>query len=188
VVRRAQIILFSAAGDSNTAIADRLKLSLPTIGLWRERYHRLGLAALYGEARPGRPRSHDDERVAVLLTKTLRTRPRHATHWSVRQVAKETGIPKSTVQRYLSLFGVQPHRQRSFKLSTDPFFVEKIRDVVGLYLNPPENALVLCVDERARFRRWNGRSPCCRWGWGMSKASPMTIVAMGPRRSLRPSM
>lgn len=166
VVRRAQIILASAAGDSNTAIAGRLKLSLPTIGVWRARYHRQGLAGLYGEARPGRPRSHDDERVAALLTKILRTRPRHATHWSVRRVAKETGIPKSTVQRYLNLFGVQPHRQRSFKLSTDPFFVEKVRDVVGLYVNPPENALVLCVDEKSQIQALERTQPVLPMGLG----------------------
>jgi len=166
VVRRAQIILASATGESNTAIARRLKLSLPTVGLWRERYHRHGLPALYGEARPGRPRHHDDERVATLLTKTLRTRPRHATHWSVRQIAQETGIPRSTVQRYLSLFGVQPHRQRSFKLSTDPFFVEKVRDVVGLYLNPPENALVLCVDEKSQIQALERTQPVLPMGLG----------------------
>lgn len=166
LVRRAHIILASAAGESNTAIAQRLKLSLPTVGLWRERYCRQGLAGLYGEARSGRPRHHDDERVAALLTKTLRPRPRHATHWSVRGVAQETGIPKSTVQRYLSVFGVQPHRQRSFKLSTDPFFVEKVRDVVGLYLNPPENALVLCVDEKSQIQALERPQPVLPMGLG----------------------
>jgi putative transposase len=166
MVRRAQIILASAAGDSNTMIARRLRLSLPTIGVWRERYLRHGLAGLYGEARPGRPRDHDDERVATLLAKTLRTRPCHATHWSVRLVAKETHIPKSTVQRYLRLFGVQPHRQRSFKLSTDPFVVEKVRDVVGLYLNPPENALVLCVDEKSQIQALERTQPVLPMGLG----------------------
>ena len=166
MVRRAQIILASAAGDSNTMIARRLRLSLPTIGVWRERYLRHGLVGLYGEARPGRPRDHDDERVATLLAKTLRTRPCHATHWSVRLVAKETHIPKSTVQRYLRLFGVQPHRQRSFKLSTDPFVVEKVRDVVGLYLNPPENALVLCVDEKSQIQALERTQPVLPMGLG----------------------
>lgn len=166
VVRRARIILASAAGDSNTAIARRWGLSLPTISLWRDRYLTQGLTGLYGEARPGRPRGHDDERVAALLAKTLRARPPQATHWSVRRVAKETGIPKSTVQRYLNLCGVQPHRQRSFKLSTDPFFVEKVREGVGLYLNPPENALVLCVDEKSQIQALERTQPMLPMGLG----------------------
>ena len=99
--------------------------------------------------RPGPPRTIDDERVASLIKTTLHTKPANgSTHWSLRAVAAETGISKSSVQRYFQLFGLQPHRSESFKLSNDPFFVEKLRDVVGLYLNPPQNALVLCVDEK----------------------------------------
>jgi AraC-like DNA-binding protein len=101
------------------------------------------------EARPGRPRTHDDETVAELLTKVLHEKPDGATHWSARSVATQAGISKSSVARYLSLFRVQRHRSKSFKLSTDSYFVEKVRDIVGLYLSPLTNALVLCVDEKS---------------------------------------
>jgi putative transposase len=104
------------------------------------------LAGLHGELRPGRPRKHGDDKVAALLRTVLQSKPEVATHWTIRSAAAQTGISKSTVGRYFALFAVQPHRSRSFKLSTDPFLVEKVRDVVGLYLNPPENALVLCVE------------------------------------------
>ena len=97
-------------------------------------------------------------------------------------MAAETGISKSSVQRYLQLFGLQPHRSETFKLSTDPFFVEKLRDVVGLYLSPPDKALVLCVDEKSQSRRWSARNRCCRWGWAMSKASRTITTAMAPPR------
>jgi putative transposase len=103
---------------------------------------------------PVRPRTVEDEAVAELITKTLARKPKAATHWSVRAIAKETGITKSTVHRLFQLFGLQPHRTRNFKLSTDPFFVEKLRDVVGLYLNPPDKAVVLCVDEKRSHGEW----------------------------------
>ena len=152
VVRRTQMILLSADGQTNSAIARRFGLSVPTVAHWRKRYQAHGQAGLYGEQRPGRPRTHDDERVAGLLHKVLQSRPKHATHWSVRSVAKETRVSKSTVHRFFRLFGLQPHRSKSFKLSNDPFFVDKVRDIVGLYLNPPDKALVLCVDEKSQIQ------------------------------------
>jgi putative transposase len=121
---------------------------------------------LYGEERPGRPRTHDDDRVAGLINKVLQSKPRHATHWSVRQVADETGVSKSTVHRFFNLFGLQPHRRRSFKLSTDPFFVDKVRDIVGLYLNPPDKALVLCVDEKTQIQALQRSQPVLPLGLG----------------------
>jgi transposase/AraC-like DNA-binding protein len=159
LVRRAQIILRSAAGDSNTAIAERLGVSVPLVGHWRHRFRAHGLGGLYDAPRSGRPRTHEDDEVARMLRTVLKTRPKDATHWSVRTVASKTGISKSTVQRYFALFGVQPHRSKSFKLSTDPCFVEKVRDVVGLYLNPPENALVLCVDEKSQIQALERTQP-----------------------------
>ena len=126
LVRRARIVLASAEGVSNTAIAREVGLSIPAIGHWRKRFLEQGLAGLYGEQRPGRPRDHDDAAVARLLATVLQTRPRVGTHWTIRGAAAATGISKSTVQRYLRLFGVQPHRSRTFKLSTDPLFVEKV--------------------------------------------------------------
>ena len=136
LVRRARVILLSADGEANRDIATAVDLSGTMVGHWRRRYRDLGLAGLYDAPRAGRPRTHDDDDVARLLRTVLRTKPAHATHWSIRSAAAKTGIHRSTVQRYFALFGVQPHRSKSFKLSTDPFFVEKVRDIVGLYLNP----------------------------------------------------
>jgi transposase len=159
LVRRAQIVLLSAEGFSNQAIAVRCAVSAPTVSLWRQRYRGLGLAGLHGEMRSGRPRSYDDERVSELINTVLHRRPDGSSHWSVRTAAAQSGISKSTVARYFALFGLQPHRSKSFKLSTDPFFIEKVRDVVGLYLNPPDQALVLCVDEKSQIQALERTQP-----------------------------
>jgi putative transposase len=166
VVRRTQMILLSADGETNSAIARRFGVSVPTVAHWRRRYQAHGQAGLYGEQRPGRPRTHDDERVAGLLNKVLQSRPKHATHWTVRHVAIQTGVPKSTVHRFFRLFGLQPHRSKSFKLSNDPFFVDKVRDIVGLYLNPPDKALVLCVDEKSQIQALERTQPVLPMGLG----------------------
>lgn len=166
LVRRAKMVLWSTQGLSNTEIAERLQTSEPLVSLWRRRFREQGLAGLYGEARPGRPRAHDDERIAALLTKTLRSKPPNATQWTVRALADGTAISKSAVQRYLALFNVQPHRVRSFKLSTDPFFVDKVRDVVGLYLNPPDKAVVLGVDEKSQVQALERSQPVLPLGLG----------------------
>jgi len=143
LVRRARIVLLSGEGQSNREVARRCGISAPAVSHWRRRYQERGLGGLHDELRPGRPRTHDDEKVAELINLVVQRKPDHATQWSVRSAAAITRIPKSTVGRYFALFGLQPHRSKSFKLSTDPFFVEKVRDIVGLYLNPPDNALVL---------------------------------------------
>jgi len=166
LVRRADIILRSVAGESNTAIARRHGVSVPLVGHWRRRYRDHGLAGLYDAPRSGRPRTHNDDRVARMLRTVLQSRPKDATQWTVRSVATKTGISKSTVQRYFTLFGVQPHRARSFKLSPDPFFVEKVRDIVGLYLNPPDKALVLCVDEKSQIQALERTQPNLPLGLG----------------------
>ena len=166
LVRRARIVLLSAKGLSNQVIAERCAVSAPTISLWRQRYRTQGMAGLHDELRPGRPRTHGDEQVAALINRVLHTKPKGATHWSVRLVAEETGISKSTVGRYFKLFGLQPHRSKSFKLSTDPFFVEKVRDIVGLYLNPPDHALVLCVDEKSQVQALERTQPILPLGLG----------------------
>ncbi|HEY4956251.1 MAG TPA: IS630 family transposase, partial [Caldimonas sp.] len=164
---RARIILNSAEGESNSSIAARLKLCKATVGRWRGRFIERRIAGLYDDVRPGAPRSIDDERVASLIKTTLHTKPADgSTHWSVRGVAAETGISKSSVQRYFQLFGLQPHRTEGFKLSNDPFFVEKLRDVVGLYLSPPENALVLCVDEKSQCQALERTQPMLPMGFG----------------------
>lgn len=164
---RAHIILSSADGELNNAIAERLKLTKATVGKWRTRFIERRIAGLYDDLRPGAPRTIGDERVAQLIRTTLHTKPADgSTHWSVRAVAAETGISKSSVQRYFQLFGLQPHRTESFKLSSDPFFVEKLRDVVGLYLSPPENALVLCVDEKSQCQALERTQPMLPMGFG----------------------
>jgi putative transposase len=166
MVGRAQLVLWAAQGESNKLIAGRLGWSLPTVGKWRQRFVLQRVVGLHDELRPGRPRTYGDEQVAALINQVLRSKPEHATHWSVRLVAAETGIAKSTVARYFTLFGLQPHRSKSFKLSTDPFFVEKVRDVVGLYLNPPDKALVLCVDEKSQIQALERTQPVLPLGLG----------------------
>ena len=166
LVQRAQIILACAQGEANSAIAKRLKLNNNTVGKWRRRYGEHGIEGLHDELRAGRPRSLEDERVAEVINKALKTRPPAATHWSVRSMAEHTGVSKSTVQRWFTLFGIQPHRQRHFKLSNDPFFIEKVRDIVGLYLNPPDHAVVLCVDEKTQIQALDRTQPMLPMGLG----------------------
>src|SRR5438552_9998863 len=166
LVSRARIILLSASGKTNMQIARQMGLTNATVGKWRRRFVEQGVAGLHDELRPGRPRPISDERVARLVRKTLETKPKEGTHWSIRQMAEQTRISKSTVHRIWQSFGLEPHRQRHFKLSTDPFFVEKVRDIVGLYLNPPENAVVLCVDEKSQIQALERTQPLLPIGLG----------------------
>lgn len=166
LVQRAHIVLACAEGEANCSIAQRLGLTNATVGKWRQRYLQQGIEGLHDELRPGRPRTHDDERVAEVIHAALQTEPPDGTHWSVRSMAKETGISKSTVQRWFELFGIQPHRQRHFKISNDPFFIEKVRDIVGLYLNPPDHAVVLCVDEKTQVQALDRTQPLLPMGLG----------------------
>jgi putative transposase len=163
---RARIVLLAADGRSNTHIAEKLGLSKPTVGIWRKRYLNQRLQGLYDEPRPGGPRSIRDEEVAALIRKTLKSKPRDGTHWTCRSIAAETKLSKSTVQRVWKAFGLQPHRQKHFKISTDPFFVEKVRDIVGLYLNPPDHAIVLCVDEKSQIQALDRTQPLLPLGLG----------------------
>src|SRR3989454_319040 len=164
LVTRVRIVLLSASGKMNREIARQLGLTNATVGKWRRRFVEQGVAGLHDELRPGRPRPISDERVARLVRKTLETKPKEGTHWSIRQMAEQTRISKSTVHRIWQSFGLEPHRQRHFKLSTDPFFVEKVRDIVGLYLNPPENAVVLCVDEKSQIQALERTQPMLPMG------------------------
>ena len=153
-------MLLCAEGLDNSAVAERLRVSRQTVGRWRERFRTQGLMGLYDEHRPGRPRSIPDDTVMTLLRKTLETRPPDgSTHWTCRSMADATGVSKSTVQRLWTAFHLQPHRQKHFQLSTDPFFAEKVRDIVGLYLNPPDHALVLCVDEKSQIQALERTQP-----------------------------
>jgi len=166
IVARAKVVLWSAEGQTNSEIADRLQWTKATVGKWRQRFIAHRLQGLYDELRSGRPRSIQDEKVASLLKRTLSRRPKAATHWTVRSAAAASGISKSTVHRLFQAFALQPHRTRSFKLSTDPFFVEKVRDIAGLYLNPPDHALVLCVDEKSQIQALNRTQPVLPMGLG----------------------
>ena len=160
LVRRAQIVLLCADGVDNKTVATTVGTSRQTVGKWRKRFRQQGLMGLYDERRPGRPRSIEDDEIMALIHRTLETTPPDgSTHWSCRSMAEETGLSKSTVQRMWSAFNIQPHRQKHFKLSTDPFFVEKVIDIVGLYLNPPEHAMVLCVDEKSQTQALERTQP-----------------------------
>lgn len=167
LVRRAEIVLLCAQGLDNGTVAEMVGTSRQTVGLWRARFRQQGLMGLYDERRPGRPRSIEDERILALLQKTVHTKPADdSTHWSCRALAEELEVSKSTVQRVWAAFGLQPHRQKHFKLSTDPFFVEKVVDITGLYLNPPEHALVLCVDEKSQAQALERTQPLLPLGLG----------------------
>lgn len=166
LVMRARIVLMSAAEKTNQQIMRDLGISHGTVWKWQRRFLDEGISGLDDELRPGRPRTISDERVAQLVSKTLKTKPKNGTHWSVRQIAAETRLTKSAVHRIWQAFGLQPHRQRYFKLSNDPFFVEKVRDIVGLYLHPPENAVVLCVDEKSQIQALDRTQPLLPMGVG----------------------
>ena len=166
LVRRAQMILEMDGGETVSAVALRHHYSRPTVTFWRTRFRERGLAGLHNELKAGRPRTLKDEQIATLINTALKKKPKGQTHWSRRSLADHIGLSKSTVHRYLSLFGLQPHRTRSFKLSTDPFFIEKVRDVVGLYLNPPDHALVLCVDEKSQVQALERTQPLLPMGLG----------------------
>ena len=146
---RSRIVLACAKAESNTRVAEQLQVSVPTVRKWRGRFATDRLDGLVDEPRPGRPRTVSDDRVEEVVIKALESAPPDGgTHWSTRQMAAQVGVSQSTVSRIWRAFGLQPHRVEHWKLSKDPLFVEKVRDIVGLYLDPPERAVVLCVDEK----------------------------------------
>ena len=156
---RARIVLAAAEGLNNTEVAARLSVKRDTVRKWRGRFVADRLDGLTDEPRPGQPRTITDAQVEEVIVKTLETTPRDATHWSTRSMAAEVGLNQSAVHRIWKAFGLQPHRQDTWKLSKDPQFVAKIRDVVGLYLNPPERAVVLCVDEKSQIQALDRTAP-----------------------------
>ena len=156
---RAEIVLLSADGLNNCAIADEVGVSRMTVMTWRKRFAARRLDGLDDEPRCGAPRKIGDEKIAEVVTKTLEAMPADATHWSTRSMAKAAGLSVSTVHRIWNAFALAPHRSETFKLSTDPQFVEKVRDIVGLYLDPPERALVLCVDEKSQIQALDRTQP-----------------------------
>lgn len=156
---RSRIVLAAADGLNNTAIADKLDIHVSSARKWRTRFVADRLDGLLDEPRPGRPRTVLDEQVEAVITATLESTPRDATHWSTRSLAAELKMSQSAVSRIWRAFGLAPHKQDSWKLSKDPLFVEKVRDIVGLYLNPPERAMVLCVDEKTQIQALNRTQP-----------------------------
>jgi transposase len=166
LVTRARVILMAADAVKNIVIAKRVGLTRLSVGKWRQRFAQYGIEGLHDELRPGRPRTIEDERIAQLINETLHSQPKNATHWTTRLSAKHRKISKSSVQRIWNVFGIRPHRHRAFKLSNDPFFVEKVRDIVGLYLNPPQNAVVLCVDEKSQCQALERTQPVLPMGLG----------------------
>jgi len=156
---RARIVLACAEGLTNQAVAQRLHVTPQTVGKWRARFVADRLDGLADEPRPGAPRTVTDAQVEAVITRTLETQPEAATHWSTRGMAKAVGLSQSSISRIWRTFALKPHRQDTFKLSKDPFFLEKIRDVVGLYLNPPDKAIVLSLDEKSQVQALDRTQP-----------------------------
>ena len=179
LVVRARIILGSAEGLTNAAVAKRVGVTPHTVGKWRRRFREAGIQGLHDEIRSGRPRTYDDDKVASVINRALQETPDTGTHWSTRALGQAAGLSKSTVQRWLALFGVKPHLARTFKLSTDPFFIEKVRDIVGLYLNPPDHAMVLCVDEKSQIQALNRTQPTLPMGLGYAEGYTHDSVRHG---------
>jgi transposase len=159
LAQRSRIVLAAADGLTNSEIARRLGIHRSVATRWRNRFARERLDGLLDEPRPGRPRTITDAQVEEVIVKTLETTPKDATHWSTRAMAKEAGLTQTAVSRIWRAFGLQPHRQQTWKLSKDPQFIDKVRDVVGLYLNPPERAVVLCVDEKSQIQALDRSAP-----------------------------
>ena len=156
---RAKIVLQAAEGLASQEIARKLGITGATVGKWRERYRVQGMEGLSDEPRPGAPRRITDSKIEEAVTQTLESLPPGATHWSTRSLAEKVGLSQSAVVRVWHAFGLQPHRSETFKLSTDPFLVEKVRDIAGIYLNPPDKAIVLCVDEKSQVQALDRTQP-----------------------------
>ena len=159
LARRARIVLACAEGRDNKTVARRLRMSPVTVCTWRARFVADRVAGLFDEPRPGVARQITDEKVEAVIVRTLETTPRGATHWSTRGMAKATGLSAMTISRVWRAFGRQPHRSETFKLSPDPLLVPKVRDIVGLYMNPPDHAVVLCVDEKSPIQALDRTAP-----------------------------
>ena len=181
---RARIVLACADGRSNTAVAAELRVCVDTVGKWRSRFLEQRLDGLLDQPRSARPRMIDDADVERVIALTLETTPKDATHWSTRSMARRSGLSHTTVSRIWRAFALQPHRTETFKLSADPLFIEKVRDIVGLYLDPPDRALVLCVDEEVTDSGPGPHQaafcPCARARWS---GVPMITCATAPRPS-----
>src|SRR5438477_2325563 len=159
LARRARVVLACAEGLDNQTVARKLRCSVGMVGKWRDRFLRARLEGLYDEPRPGAPRTVSDDQVEQIVIQTLESTPRGETHWSTRGLAKATGLSRMTISRIWRAFGLQPHRRDTFKLSPDPLLIEKVRDIVGLYMNPPDHAVVFCVDEKSQIQALDRTQP-----------------------------
>src|SRR5215813_9617668 len=159
LAQRARIVLACATGIPNTAVAKRIGVTMQTVGKWRARFVHHRLDGLLDDPRPGAPRRITDAQIEAVVTRTLESTPRAATHWSTRAMAAKTGLSQTTISRIWRAFAFQPHRTETYKLSQDPLFIDKVRDIVGLYLNPPDKALVLCVDEKSQIQALDRSQP-----------------------------
>jgi len=186
LAQRARIILESASGKSNTEIARRLRITKQMVGKWRTRFLAKRLDGLLDEPRPGTPRRLSDAEVERVLTMTLESTPKNATHWRTRSLAAACGLSRSSVHRVWQPFALAPHRSESFKLSTDPLFIDKVRDIVGLYLNPPDKALVLCVDEKSQIQALDRSQPILPMRPGQVERRTHDYKRHGTTSCLRP--
>ena len=176
---RARIVLACDSSRTNQQVAGELRVTMQTVGKWRSRFVARRLDGLLDEPRPGAPRTVSDEQVEKVITKTLETKPEHATHWSTRGMAKATGLSQTAISRIWRAFNLQPHRTETFKLSTDPLFIDKVRDIVGLYLNPPDRAIVLCVDEKSQVQALDRSQPLLPMGPGQAERRTHDYVRHG---------
>jgi transposase len=176
---RCRIVLRCADGIQSKVVAAELGVHEHTVGKWRRRFLKDRVEGLLDEARPGRPRTIDDDQVAAVIERTLRSRPADATHWSIRSMAGATGFSHTTIRRIWTAFGLQPHRTETFKLSSDPLFVDKVRDIVGLYLSPPNRALVLSVDEKSQIQALDREQPVLPMMPGMAERRTHSYVRHG---------
>ena len=176
---RARIILRSAEGIPNSAIAGELRCTGATVGKWRKRFIELRLEGLHDEPRPGVERTITDDQVERVVVRTLETKPKGGTHWSTRAMAKQVGLSHSSIGRIWRTFGLQPHRTKTFRLSDDPYLVEKVRDIVGLYLSPPDNAVVFSVDEKSQIQALARATPILPMDVGMPERRTHNYVRHG---------
>lgn len=176
---RCRIILRCADGLQSKVVASELGVHEHTVGKWRRRFLSHRIDGLLDEARPGRPRTIGDDQVAAVIERTLRTTPADATHWSIRSMAAETGFSHTTIRRMWNAFGLQPHRSQTFKLSSDPLFVDKVRDIVGLYLSPPNRAIVLSVDEKSQIQALDREQPVLPMMLGIPERRTHSYVRHG---------
>jgi putative transposase len=176
---RCRMILLCAEGLQSKEVGAQLGVHEHTVGKWRRRFVGNRIEGLTDEYRPGRPRTVSDDQVAEVIERTLNSTPKDATHWSVRSMAAATGLSHTTIRRIWAAFGLQPHRSETFKLSTDPLFVDKVQDIVGLYMAPPNRAIVLCVDEKSQIQALDREQPVLPMAPGVAERRTHTYIRHG---------